>query len=172
MSNCPTRASKRIANAFQRAGLGFSIGAFDFSFNEEKPSESSINEIPARLVVHLWAFSKSSEIEAARKVLKKVFPKTSKTPRPLKTYAYNGNLKAIAYAYKGDFTRRVTVPAKTNSDGKTVSRRNTRLRPLRAWQKVELAVLLNRLGLYDRLILRDVEFVRDPYGIRLNLKAE
>lgn len=171
MTANPRNAFTRYAKACRKADIGFSFGAVDFSYNEDDPPNGSNAPIPARLVVHLWAFAKAREVEAARKILKKSFPKTAKAAKPVKAYPYDGNLQAIAYAFKGDFSRRVKVPAEVDEDGKTLSRQNTRLRPLRVGQKVELAVLLNRLGLYDRLILRDIEFVQAPAGIRLRLKS-
>jgi hypothetical protein len=168
----PNNALTRYAKACRKAGIGFSLGALDFCYNEEASAEGSAGPIRTRRMVHVWAFAKAQEVEDGREALKGSFPITSNASKPVKAYSYDGNLQAIAYAFKGDFSRRVKIPAEVDEDGKTVSRQNTRLRPLRAWQKVELAVLLNRLGLYDRLILRDVEFVRAPSGIRLRLKNE
>lgn len=170
MTDNPNNALKRYAKACRKAGIGFSLGALDFCYNEDAPAEGSAGHIPARRMVHVWAFARAQEVEDGREALKGSFPITSKASKPVKAYPYDGSPQAIAYAFKGDFSRRVKIPAEVDEDGKTVSRQNTRLRPLRAWQKVELAVLLNHLGLYDRLILRDVTFVRIPAGIRLRLK--
>jgi hypothetical protein len=170
MTSNPKNAFTRYAKACRKADIGFSFGAADFSYNEDDPPKGSKVAVPAKLVVHLWTFVKAREVEVARKILKESFPKTHKAARPVKAYPYDGNLQAIAYAFKGDFSRRVKVPAEVDEDGEKVSRQNTRLRPLRVGQKVELAVLLNRLGLYDRLILRDIEFVQTPAGIRLRPK--
>ena len=50
---------------------------------------------------------------------------------------------------KTDFSRRVSLPRKKK--GLLMIRRNTRNRPLRSMQKVELAVALHDAGLVDRL---------------------
>ena len=167
MTISPKKAFIRYAKACRKSGIGFSLGAVDFSYNEDGMTTKRNRPAPGRRVVHLWAFAKALEVEAARVMLRDSFPKTSKVTRPVKAYPYDGELQALAYAFKSDFSRRVQIPAKIGPDGKTLSRQNTRLRPLRAAQKVELAVLLNRLGLYDRLILRDIKLVKTSAGIRL-----
>jgi hypothetical protein len=50
---------------------------------------------------------------------------------------------------KSDFSRRVSLPRKKK--GLLMIRRNTRNRPLRSMQKVELAVALQNAGFADRL---------------------
>ena len=63
---------------------------------------------------------------------------------------YDGSPIALAYGLKTDFLRRVSLPRKRKSDSIT-SRRNTRNRPLRSTQKVELALALHQAGLADRV---------------------
>jgi len=69
---------------------------------------------------------------------------------------------------KSDFSRRVSLPHKRKGD--LIIRRNTRNRPLRSMQKVELAVALHDAGLADRLfhiglasVLRDHVESADNY---------
>jgi len=63
---------------------------------------------------------------------------------------YDGSPKALAYALKADFSRRVSLPRRRTSDSIT-TRRNTRNRPLRASQKVELELALDQAGLVARI---------------------
>jgi hypothetical protein len=70
---------------------------------------------------------------------------------------FDGSLRGLAYAHKTGFQRRVTLPRVQLPDGE-VKRRNTRNRPLRARQKLEIALALDRIGLEGRIFL---------YGLRI-----
>ncbi len=164
MTSNPKSAFKRFAKGCREAGLPMVFGAADFCYNEFKEKGLPLR---TQLTIHFWAFADSCSVEQGRRALRAFFPRTDDAPKPLNIYDYDGDLRGIAYAFKGNFFRREIIPALKDTDGKTISRRNTRLRPLRTWQKVELAVLLDRIGLYDRLILRDIKFVRTPQGLRL-----
>jgi hypothetical protein len=67
----------------------------------------------------------------------------------LRIVRYDGSPTGLAYALKNDFSRRVSLPRKKTAFMTT--RRNTRNRPLRATQKVELALALYQAGLADRV---------------------
>ncbi|MBM6596498.1 hypothetical protein [Microvirga pudoricolor] len=164
MTSNPKNAFRRFAKGCREAGLPMVFGAADFCYNEFK-----VEGLPSRtrLAIHFWAFADGCSVEQGSRALRAFFARTVDAPKPVNVYGYDGDLRGVAYAFKGNFSRREIIPAVKDSNGKTISRRNTRHRPLRAWQKVELAVLLDRIGLYDRLILRDIEFVRIPQGLRL-----
>ena len=76
---------------------------------------------------------------------------------------FDGNLAGIAYALKGDFSRRVSLPKARRGDGKGRSR-NVRYRPLRARQKLELMLMLDRIGLESRVFFCGVDGIDLPSG--------
>ena len=85
-------------------------------------------------------------------------------PKPVMIKRFDRNLAAIAYAVKGDFQRRVTLPKDIDRDGSTKKRRNVRYRPLRAKQNLELLMMLDRIGLESRVFLYGVEVIDLPKG--------
>ena len=76
--------------------------------------------------------------------------------------AFDGNRRGLAYALKGDFERRISLPREVQPD-ETVKRRNTRHRTLLARQKLELALALDRIGLDARMFF---------FGLRLGTSTE
>lgn len=153
-------ALRRLHKGFSAAGLGFVVGGLDFSFNEVEGSAAG------SLSIHFWGLGLDSEVSIGRSKLKASFPAIEPgTPRPVKTPAFNGSSKAIAYAYKDDFQRRVSVVSARQSTGS--SSRNTRDRSMRVHQKARLWVKLDRLGLLGRLILIGVDLAPTCDGVRL-----
>jgi len=152
----------RLRRGFDQAGITLFVGALDFSFNEVHGSPR-----PGRLSVHVWGLGDEGEVKVGRESLKLVFPAHGSTTRPVKTYAFDGNPRAIAYAYKSNFTRRVALTSERRTGVKLASCRNTRARPLRVQQKAELLVLLDALGLLKRLVLRGVTIAETTDGVRL-----
>ena len=122
------------------------IGGFDISLNEMAGSSSAAHWQP-----HVWALVRRPVDENA---LRAAFPATASVPRPVVLSVFDGRSNALAYAVKANFARRETTPATS------VSRRNTRHRPLRVEERVELAIELHRSGLASRLYLRGTSFDR------------
>jgi hypothetical protein len=77
------------------------------------------------------------------------FPKTTEIPKPRRSGEFDGDLSGIAYSMKPQFWRRQGYL----DEKEDRSCRNTRDRPLRGIEAVELALFLNRIGLRARLML-------------------
>jgi hypothetical protein len=124
------RLRRRLSSALHSAGIDEAIGGFDISLNEHRDGAFKPHWRP-----HAWIFIKSADVEPLRAELRSLFPKKAPVRLPIVLKKFDGNLRAIAYAFKTEFLRRVTIPA----DLKKGSRQNTRYRPLLARQKLELA---------------------------------
>ena len=120
------------------------IGGFDISMNEHANGKFASHWRP-----HAWVFVATKDPKELKVCLKKEFPVSKQVRRPVQVVPFDYSLTGLAYAMKSDFSRRVSLPHKRK--GHLMIRRNTRNRPLRSMQKVELAVALHDAGLADRL---------------------
>ncbi len=135
----------RLHRALRAAGIRQAIGGFDISMNEHENSKFAPHWRP-----HAWVFVATKDPEELKVCLNKEFSASKQVKRPVEAVPFDYSLTGLAYAIKTDFSRRVSLPRKRESD-LTTTRRNTRNRPLRSMQKVELAVALHDAGLVDRL---------------------
>ena len=153
--------SHRLRRALQAAGIRQAFGGFDVSANEHASDGFSTHYRP-----HAYIFIPTTQFKRAERRFREFFPASITVRRPVVAHDFDGRRKGLAYALKRDFQRRVTLPRQRLSDG-SVKRRNTRDRPLRALQKVELGLALHRLGLGARLFLYGLQIV--PAGGKLRI---
>jgi hypothetical protein len=153
--------SQRLSKALVLSGVRRAFGGFDVSVNERARSGFSPHYRP-----HAYIFIPTQQFKHAERRLREFFPASSTVRRPVVAHHFDGRRKGLAYAFKRDFQRRVTLPRQTLPDG-SVRRRNTRDRPLRAQQKVELGLALNRLGLGSRVFLHGLRIVAAGDKIRI-----
>jgi hypothetical protein len=150
-----------LRRALRASGIRRAFGGFDVSANEH-----SCDRFQPHYRPHAWVFMSAERFDRSRKVFKAAFPAGKTVRRPVVAKLFDGRTRAFAYALKFEFQRRVTLPRTTAPDG-TVRRRNTRDRPLRALQKVELALALDSLGLGARLFLHGFRLIRSDRQLRL-----
>ena len=114
--NAFTEIGKQLILAFKAAKITHALGGFDISINEHLTGDFAPHWRP-----HAWIFIKSRELtKKAERRLRKHFPADPLLiPKPVMIKRFNRSLTAIAYALKGDFQRRVTLPKNTNRDGST-----------------------------------------------------
>jgi len=143
-----SKVGEQLISAFKAIRITHAVGGFDVSINEHLTGD-----FPAHWRPHAWIFLRKGELSRkAEKEFRDQFPKDPlMVPKPVMIKRFDRNLAALAYALKGDFQRRVTLPRSTERDGSNKTRRNVRYRPLRARQKLELLLMLDRVGLEDRL---------------------
>jgi hypothetical protein len=139
------RLRRHLRIALKAATIDQAAGGFDISMNEHENGKFVPHWRP-----HAWIFVATTKPQRLAKHLKEIFPPSKRVRRPLRIVRYDGSPTALAYALKTDFSRRVSLPRKRKSDA-IATRRNTRDRPLRSAQKVELAVAFHRAGLGDRV---------------------
>jgi hypothetical protein len=123
--------------ALMAAGIRQAIGGFDISMNEHENSKFACHWRP-----HAWVFVATKDPKGLKVCLKKEFSASKQVKRPVEAVPFDYSLTGLAYAMKTDFSRRVSLPRKKK--GHLMIRRNTRNRPLRSMQKVELALALHR----------------------------
>ena len=145
--------SRRVRRALRAARIPWALGGFDVSVNEHRDGR-----FPPHYRPHLWMFVPGLAFERGDRVFRSFFPISASVRRPVVAKAFDGDLRALAYALKPNFTRRVTLPRERLADG-AIARRNTRGRPLRAAQKLELGVALDALGPTRRIFLHGARLI-------------
>lgn len=140
---------RQLRAALRKARISLAIGGFDISMNEHQSGVFTPHWKP-----HAWVFVSEQEVLAKEKVLRAEFPKEKEAvPKPVMIKNWDGDIRAIAYATKAMFNRRVSLPRQQGKDGGATKRKNVRYRDLRAHQKMELLLALDRIGLRRRLFL-------------------
>jgi hypothetical protein len=157
--------SRLARRALRAARIPWALGGFDVSVNEHRDGR-----FPPHYRPHLWVFVPQVAFERGERVFRSFFPISASVRRPVVAKAFDGDLRALAYALKPNFTRRVTPPRERLADG-AVARRNTRGRPLRAAQKLELAVAVDALGPTDRIFLHGARLVVSEGELRFVREA-
>lgn len=141
------------------------IGGFDVSANEHAEQCFAPHYRP-----HAWIIVPVSQIARGEKAFRECFPASRTVRRPVRLQKFDGDLRGLAYAVKTDFVRRISLSRQTLADG-SVTRRNTRDRPLLGRQRVEMALALDRAGLGARIFLHGLRMVKTPDGARI-LRSE
>lgn len=141
------------------AGITIAVGGIDFSVNEH-----ANNAFAPHIQPHYWFFAPLSQLRAARGELNSRYSEQSARHTCVRILPFDGDLRGYAYAFKWQFSRRVTLPPKVSETGKTLRRQNTRNRSLRSLEHVHLYDVLDQVGLSGRLILHGVDVRRSRRG--------
>jgi hypothetical protein len=134
-------AREAIRVALVDAGILRGFFGLDVSFNEDREGE-----FDPHWQLHLRGLIVGRISKPRRERFWSHFPKTKEIPKPRRSAEFDGDLSGIAYSMKPQFWRRQGYLDEKES-------RNTRDRPLRGVEAVELALFLNRIGLRARLML-------------------
>lgn len=148
-----------VRDALIAAGPTTAVVGIDVSFNEHLTAD-----FRPHWCLHPRVFVPGALKASEVKTLRTHFPPSDLIPRPLKVAAFNGNPAGIAYGMKPAFGRRQSYEQTKPTATGTRECRNTRGRPLRGTETVELAVFLNAVGLRQRLILHEAALSRDQGG--------
>ncbi len=155
------RLSPQLREALRKAGVRQAIGGFDVSANEHAEHRFAPHYRP-----HAWMIVPASKMARGEKAFRECLPASRTVRRPIRLQKFDGDLRGLAYAVKTDFVRRISLPRKPLADG-SVTRRNTRDRPLLGRQRVELALALDRAGLGARIFLHGLRMVTTPDSVRI-----
>lgn len=162
MTTSVRNAFLRVRRVLRQRGISWAIGGLDFSVNEAPPASTDTVGGEPHLCAHAHFAISTADFERSEASVRGMFRPTSRTPRPIVGQRWDGDVRAIAYAFKPKMVRRVELP----SDGER--RRDHRHREeLRSEQRVPMALLLDRLGLADRLILHGLAIEPGDDGPRL-----
>jgi hypothetical protein len=151
------RNIRRWKEDLARAGVTWFVGGLDYSFNEHntgryKPHWSE----------HFFGFTSTANIELLKEKSLAQFPETDAIPRPVKIEEWDGDDRAIRYALKANFWRRVATDTGERYDKKRGGNRrcrDTRKERLRARERVELLIHLDKVGFQGRFIFRWAQFI-------------
>ena len=121
-------------------------GAFglDISFNEDRDGG-----IRATLAATLARSDRRAHLQTTEKRVLVSFSKIQRIPKPRRSGEWDGDLSGIAYSMKPQFWRRQGY----HDEKEHRTSRNTRGRPLRGVEAVELALFLDSIGFRSRLML-------------------
>lgn len=150
---------RRLKFQLDNAEIDAVIGAIDFSFNEDEhgkypgfwcphPYVIAATEDRHRLAAGLNGFGPSPEI-----------------PHPTKVTPFNNAAHRRSYAMKMHFARRIGYDdQRIQINGKIRYFRNTRLDRLRAMERLELVLFLDKIGFADRAIFQFIKPVIKDRG--------
>jgi hypothetical protein len=148
-----------VVNALTSTGTEVAVLGLDISFNEHQAGG-----FDPHWLAHFRALVPRRLPKSTLAELRQHFPADDRIRKPLKVARFDGEPAGIAYTMKPGFERRQSYQqVKQTSDG-TRECQNTRGRPLRGSDTVELMVFLERLGLRKRLILLGAGLVRSTDG--------
>jgi hypothetical protein len=139
--------ARQLRRALSAAGVRQAFGGFDVSANEHATQRFEPHFRP-----HAWLFVPAQQMARCERVFREFFPASRIVRRPVRMRRFDGDPRGLAYALKPDFARRISIPRQALPNG-DIARRNTRLRPLLARQKMELALALDKIGLGARIFL-------------------
>ncbi|MCJ2086455.1 hypothetical protein MKK88_10685 [Methylobacterium sp. E-005] len=148
-----------VCDALTAAGLTTAVIGIDVSYNEHLTAD-----FRPHWSLHPRVFVPGVLTASEVKTLRMYFPPSDLIPRPLKVAAFDGNPAGTAYGMKPAFGRRQSYEQIKPTANGTRQCRNTRGRPLRGTEAVELAVFLDAVGLRQRLILHGTMLERDRIG--------
>jgi len=136
---------RRIKYALGKAGIEVGVGGIDFSFNEDREGRYQPFWTP-----HLYVITSARNKKLLKKELTKCFPGSVMTPRPIKISPFQNTKRRRSYALKTYFVRRIGYN-QTKKIGNQVRKcRNTSRDKLRAGERLELFLFLDRIGLAMR----------------------
>ena len=141
---------RRVRNAFASANIGPAVLGLDVSFNEDIKKA-----FKPHWLLHFRAHVPSHLSSDQRRKLHTCFPASDLIRRPIRATPSDDDLRAIAYTMKPNFTRRQSYDDDRRRPDRSEQCRNTRNRPLRGVERVELAIFLDRIGLHRRLLLHE-----------------
>lgn len=155
--------SDAVIDVFSAAKIEVAVLGLDVSFNEHEQNLS-----PTHWCLHLRAHVPGKISSSAIQKLRRSLPRTLLISRPLTITNWDGDLAAVAYSAKATFGRRQTYTQVRPHR----ACQNTRGRPLRGTERVELAIFLDQIGLRRRLILHGADLVLDRNGrVRIRRKG-
>jgi hypothetical protein len=144
----------KLRRILSQAGVSVAFGGVDFCVNADAEGET------LHLQVHYCLFVPgSSWLKCYDKLLTRINA-SGDILRPIRAKSFDGNAAGLAYSLKYRFQRRECywqLP-ESRADGRGCW--NTRLRPLRGPARVNLMVMLDGLGLSDRVVLMGVRRIR------------
>lgn len=127
------RLIRRWKQRLNRAGIDWFCGGVDISFNEHAKAK-----FQPHWSIHIFGFCATDDFSALKLALKKEFKATEIVRRPVKALQWDGKRRAIRYALKNKFWRRITLGRAETAK----KRRTTDKQRLRTSEKLNLITFL------------------------------
>jgi hypothetical protein len=137
---------RRAKVKLKKTGLDVALGGIDFSFNEDHEQKYLPFWSP-----HFYLITSTTDKVILKKKLCKLFSKTEEVPRPVKITSFKNKAFRRSYALKMNFRRRIGYHEIKNIKEKIRKCRNTSRDKLRAPERFELFMYLDRIGFADRV---------------------
>jgi hypothetical protein len=140
---------RQIKCLLRKLGFKWCVGALDFSV-----SEHEVKRYPAQWTVHVHAFSAVPSSILTRRRPTRGLRTTDSILRPVKVQSWDGNIRAVDYAYKTTFERRTATSKVTHVRRKKPWQKASpwpKSGRLRAAERHELLRFLHKSGLKGRL---------------------
>jgi hypothetical protein len=143
---------KRLHDALAAVGLS-AVGGLDVSGNEHATGAFAPHFMP-----HGHFLVSRADMAKVEKAFREWFPKTERTPRPVRMTKFDGAVGGIAYQVKADVFRRLVSPPKRLPNG-TRSTFGSRKKQFFKAERIEIAIALDDAGLDARLFLHGYDLV-------------
>ena len=153
------RVAGELKDALKEVGISLAIGGLDFSV------EAPLDDLPLWQVT-LWVFMPAVGRYEWEPTLREALPSKAHVRRPVWLRSYDGKRRATLYAVKTAFDRNERYIADNAHRDDRGPCQNTRKRPLKAAERLELLLHLHQEGLASRLFLHGVE-LKDGAVVKL-----
>jgi hypothetical protein len=153
---------RRPKYAMKKANIGTAIGGIDFSFNEDKTSRYE-----PFWSVHYYVVLATENRERLKGLLQCSFRPSISTPRPIKITSFQNSARRRSYILKMKFDRRIGYDQLKQNGNEFRTCRNTSRDKLRAAERLELLLYLDRIGLAKRVIFRNCKPINSKKGISI-----
>jgi hypothetical protein len=143
---------RRLKSRLDDTEIDVAIGGIDFSFNEDEQGKYSGFWCPHAYII--------TTTENRHRLPAKLngFRPSPEIPHPTKVSPFKNTARRRSYAMKVHFARRIGYDdQRMQNNGKIRYFRNTRLDRLRALERLELVLFLDKIGFADRAIFRFVK---------------
>lgn len=154
---------RRLKYALNKADLDDALGGIDVSFNEDHEQKYLPFWSP-----HFYLITSTKEKAVLKKKLRKLFSKTKEIPRPVKITSFKNKARRRSYALKMNFKRRIGYIDIKKENVKIRKCRNTSYDKLRAAERLELFMYLDKIGLADRVFFLSAKPVVKGQSVKID----
>jgi hypothetical protein len=158
-----TKLKRSISDTVKNIdGLAWMVGGVDLSLNDDTQKKLYVAWQP-----QFYGIAQVTSRESLSKFLRETYSPSKTVPRPVRTKDCDGSARAISYAFKSDFVRRIAYRGQAGPPGNRRKFWTTRKVSLRATEHVQAMLWLHGVGLAGRLYLRGVRMTRvgDSVGL-------
>ena len=153
---------RRLKYTLKKADLDVALAGIDFSFNEDHEQKYLPFWSP-----HFYLITSTEHKKMLGKKLRKLFSKTKEIPRPVQIKSFENIARRRSYALKMDFRRRIGYNDIKKRNGKIRTCRNTSRDKLRAAERLELFMYLDRIGFADRVFFLSAKPVVKGQSVKI-----